>query len=275
MGLILPHVQQAFLGTNAGASLSAPGQTLTASATPHTKGTVVEISSGATRDWYGLHVMIMNDSVSATFITNLVDVLVGPSGSEQPIIPSIIGTHGISSNLGGSWSYFWPVFIPGGTRVSARTQSNVASRNTNIAVWEPSGFGTVPPYKTFQRVIAIGADVTTSGGLAHLGGSTGAFSTFTNIGSPLPFDIKALAMMVAMDNNTSMNALGYNWQVGIGGTQIGGIATQFSGNNTEYVGHQVPNVPFYIQIPAGTQLQIRVACTGTAQSFQHSLYGFA
>jgi hypothetical protein len=219
--------------------------------------------------------MIMNDSVSATFITSLVDILLGASGSEQPIIPSIIGTHGNSSNGGGSWSYFWPVFIPGGTRVSARTQSNVASRTTNISLWEPSGFGPIPPYKTFQRVIAIGADTSTSGGLVHTAGSTGAFSTFTNIGSTLPIDIKALAFAVSIDNNTNMTTAGYNWQVGIGGTQIAGIATQFSANNTEFVGHMVPTVPFYTQIPAGTQLQIRVACTTTPQSFQYALYGFA
>jgi hypothetical protein len=92
-----------------------------------TPGSVTEIISATTRDYAGFAVMLDNNGGVNENDEFGVDIFVGPSGSEQFLVPSIY----LSSRNHKFVSPNYMIFIPAGTRISARA-SNIES-NTDAA----------------------------------------------------------------------------------------------------------------------------------------------
>lgn len=102
------------------------GTQLDPGATVNTFGSVVEFSSSTSFNYKGFFLSFGNNANSAISPahTNLIQVMVGPS-TERVIVPMIrsdqdTGTDGPRP----SFSPFFPVWIPSGTRISMKTQSN-------------------------------------------------------------------------------------------------------------------------------------------------------
>ena len=109
-----------------------PGQPLSTGGTVITpvvgaKGAWAQVFASLTADTYGLMILVHNSRTSAANRGYAIDVGIGAAASEQVIIPDLIGSNaGVTNNTGGIWYYF-PVFIPAGTRVAVRAQGSVVT----------------------------------------------------------------------------------------------------------------------------------------------------
>jgi hypothetical protein len=124
-----------------------------ASATPHTKGSWIQLVAATTADIYGLLVFsTTNTSSSAADSSSLLDVGVGASGSEVVAVadlamgyrgaglgasgaevvavPNICATASSAESLTPTDQGAWLVDVPAGTRIAARYQ--IASLATTL-----------------------------------------------------------------------------------------------------------------------------------------------
>lgn len=108
--------------------------TVTASATPHTKGAWTALTASAAADYGGLVLKVGNAFVTATNTAILMDVGTGTAGSEVVRIPNInTGHHQLSASTRIA-RIVLPFAIPKGTRVAARMQSIVASKTQTVTM---------------------------------------------------------------------------------------------------------------------------------------------
>src|SRR3990167_591478 len=98
--------------------------TLTASATPHTKGTWVQVDASAARDVCGM-IFRTTTAVGASGVNTsmLLDVGVGANPNELAVVADIpVGYHANDRA-----ETFLPIHIPAGSRISMRIQAAVVS----------------------------------------------------------------------------------------------------------------------------------------------------
>jgi hypothetical protein len=115
---------------NAAASVSV-SVAVTASGTPHTKGSWAQVVASTTTDVTAIEIFALTNTFqTGTNTSTLLDIGVGGSGSEQVIVPNInVGYEFLGV---GMWEF--PVFIPAGSRVALRSQSAVASKAVTFGV---------------------------------------------------------------------------------------------------------------------------------------------
>ena len=111
--------------------------TVTASGTAHTKGSWVELDASTSQDASFINVGCSNTAVSGTDTGMLVDIGIGGSGSEVVLIPNILAgwqPTGASANASKQRNSGFPVFIPAGSRLSARCQAVIVSDTVDVGV---------------------------------------------------------------------------------------------------------------------------------------------
>lgn len=135
--------------------------TVTASASTHTKGMWTQLVASVSFDVLAFDINADNVAASATNTSMLLDVGIGGAGSEVVLVANILcGGNAIDS----SRAAHFPIFIPSGTRISARIQAAIGSDTTEVSM-RLFGGGTWQQ-QTFQAVDTIGSDTTTSGGVS-------------------------------------------------------------------------------------------------------------
>lgn len=244
--------------------------TLTAHATPHEKGAWVTLVSSATYDSFGFWIVVAGSSTNATRTDMMLDVAIGPN-QENIIVPEwLCGWRG---NIAASpMGLYFPIFIPKGSQVSARIQALITIDAVTCLFMLNGGLsGQSGPI--FRGCDALGTVPASSIGTSHTPGNTGAESTAADIGSPTTKHYGAISLMVqGTMSNTNMTAIGYHWELVIGGQTICEWYTRCDG--TEATLGPFPPTPFYTSIPSGTQLQIRAEASGTAQAQDVAFYGY-
>ena len=109
-----------------------PGQPLNTGGTVVTpvvgsKGSWAQVFATLDADTYGLMICVHNGRTSAANRQTVIDIGIGAAGSEQVVLPDLIGSNAaLLSSLGGLWYYF-PIHLPAGTRVAVRAQSSVTT----------------------------------------------------------------------------------------------------------------------------------------------------
>lgn len=241
---------------------------ITSGATANTKGTYQTLHASTPYDCYGFSLAIVNVFTAGAAINMLVDIAVGAAAAERVIVPNVLA--GASGNATqGAYAPFFPIFIPKGTRISARSQDSVGSKIVSVAVFLHGGG--VPPWPVFTACENYGAVTATSKGLAHTAG-TSAESTWTNVGSVTGRQIGAILPMIQSDTVAALNALAYAMELGIASTLL--AEYYFSTTTSEAVNSLLPTMPHFCKIPASTQMMIRCMCGGTGQSLQYGILGF-
>ena len=95
------------------------------------KGAWAQLYASTTSDAFGLLICINTNTLSASSRGTLVDIGIGDIGSEVVLVPDLVAGNAGAYIVGGIWYYF-PIFIPAGTRVSAR---GCSSRTTAFNVY--------------------------------------------------------------------------------------------------------------------------------------------
>lgn len=122
-----------------------------------------------------------------------------------------------------------------------------------------------------QTVQPIGIDTATSRGQFHVCGNSGAFSSWTNLGSALTRDCGAVQWAAQGENDTSAEStIVHQFNFGIGGVRIGPplvTGMSFTESSTS-----LPGLPIFHSLPAGAQLQVQGTCSNTAQTIDVAAY---
>lgn len=267
-GLALQHNLEATPSTT-------PGTTITAAGSAHTKGNWSSLLDPVGFDVSWLCVYLHNTFVAATETGVMVDIGVGPSGggSEQVVIPNLLAGHAASQGQAvgapGTRCYSTPFYIPKGTRISARCQARTASDTCDVVLWVFGGMSGQMWLPT--RADDIGTDTSTTRGALVTAGNSGAESAWTSVGSTTARDYHGYMLGMQGGSNTTITALAYHWETGFSSTAH---AEFYSGCTTsEIVSGPYPDLPVFMPIPSGTQMQIRGECSGTAVEMSFAYYG--
>lgn len=119
----------------------------------------VELIASLSHDTYGLMVNINSGSTIGASRNTVLDIGIGAASSEVVLIPDLIcGNAGTYSLTGSGLWYYFPIFIPAGARVSARSQSSVATA-FNVAVTAFQKPLNPSMLKAASYVIAVGMTV--------------------------------------------------------------------------------------------------------------------
>jgi len=277
--LYVPNHGQAALEDNVGTTSSEMGATVTADGTTaHTKGAYAELIASTAYDAFGITVAIAGLGTAASTNTrSLVDIAVGAASSEVNIIPNLIcGQAGqwASASFGPA-TYFFPLYIPAGTRLSARIQSLALSDTATVCVWLNQF--QVPGKWYGQRVTAYGVNTATSSGTSHTHGNS-SYATTTQLTASTTNPVKYLQFGVDLLTDTT-------------GNNKRGLFRIAAGSSTNYVVSDLPyresttleTMEFVLanailsqmqfNLPAGSYLGIGAMMSAAGEARGHALYG--
>jgi hypothetical protein len=178
------------------------------------KGAAAVISASTPFEAHGIFV---NFSTKSSAADQLVDILIGGAGVEQVLIPNIYYSAGSNSAYGKS--FFFPCYIPAGSRITAKTQSATASVTCRVSVTllQQSFLG----LPGFSKFLALGADVTNSRGTPLTDPTAAAWGAWTQIVASLS-DTIAWIMPIFGDRAIATRTSGnkYHGQLGEGGAGV-------------------------------------------------------
>lgn len=231
------------------------GPTITAHASANTKGSYTEIISSTPHDAHWIMVTL-GVALREDF---LVDIAIGGAGSEQIVIANF--PH---SNVPGGGqatnTTLIPVFIPAGSRVSARCQATTGAAVVRIALHllqmgalSPGSAGFVETY---------GANTGDSGG-AQLdsGGSANTKGSYTEITSATSRPIRWLVLCIGnMNNSARQDTVGYlDIAIGAAGSEQVIVPNIPIGQDSGADMCWPAYVSFPIDIPAGSRIAARTS----------------
>lgn len=274
MPLYTPSVNLADTSTNLPSTPSlTPGATVTAGAA-NVKGSWAQCIAATPFDSAFIAIAVNNIHTAATATQTLLDIGTGANPNEVAIINNLLigQTPGFTYASGqNSRTFLFPLFIPRGTRISARCQSLVASKSARVCVAVYSG-GSLP-FPAFSAVDTLGVTTASSAGTSVTAGNTGAAGSWTSVGSTTTRGYGGV-MMSLQGTGTVITQLAYHYNIGISSAAIpsAGSAYLFATDAGEALSGPWPNLPVLADIPSGAQLQVRGTCSGTAEAQQAALY---
>lgn len=245
------------------------GTVLTASATPHTLGSITQIIASTTYEAEWFRIYVNNSAVSATITDQLLNIYVGGAGSEVLFIDSLLCGWAAPVASGAATIYWFPVRIPRGTRISGALRALIASDTVQVMIdygvsngehWVGGGIET------------LGADTANSRGTAVTPGSTsdGSWATIGTSGRRYRY----LMPGIAGNNDTSLVAETIAWDVGSSSAVYQNMADFWTYDSTSE--NQGPWLPrgWWCDVPSGTSLQVRGQSSTTPSGLQYAcLYG--
>lgn len=265
MGLWLPPAGFGYLGTNLIVS-DRNGSTVTASATPHVKGAWASLIDPVPEDVYGISVKVGGIAGATTVTSLLLDIGAGPTGggSEYVVLEDLDcwGAPAVALPARGK-TWFFPVFIPKGERLSARSQAVIASDNCSVAVniyGGADGWAMGVP-KMWERLGAV----TDSNGPSVTAGS-GAFGSWAAVLDPITKPYRWWHVGMGALADTSILAGDILVELGIGETTaavttIGSWC--FGQSASEDIAGPDPSIPVYQPLPNDTANGIFARICGT------------
>jgi hypothetical protein len=253
-------------------SSSAFGTVVTAGGTAHTLGSSFTDLITPAHDVYELYIFISDTFTSNTQTDALVNLYIGSAGNEVLFIEGLLA--GWCANLNGgtlnSKRYRFPVFVPAGTRISAKSQSIVASKNVDVAIYAAGG---KPSGWVGTGVETLGLNTASSQGTSVTPGTTseGSFTSIGTSGKHYGYVFPMVQGTLA-DTGVSNNVIALD--IGSGGTVFPDLEDLFHHmtGSTESGGNLTEGA--FCDIPSGTALQLRAQISGsTAEAVDCAIYG--
>jgi len=243
------------------------GVLITASASTNTKGSWTELIASTTYDSFGFWLKFTASFTAATIEDILADIGIGAAASEVVLMPNLmVGARADTQNFGGL--IFIPLFIPKGTRVAARCQSNIASNTVrmNIIINGAQSEGQA----IYVGCDAYGVNTGTSAGTVHTSASTR--SAKASVGSTLSRDYSAITLGIGV-NLTVQNSRTVIAFLSISGG-VDMAAWIFTGTTSEYLFGPVPDAPVPLRLASGSQLEVSMDTVSGTDSYKVAYYCF-
>jgi hypothetical protein len=250
--------------TSARTFITSGAAAATANTSAHTKGAWSQIifSTPAQGSW--LHLSCTAFNTTATNTATLLDVAIGASGSEVPIISNVAVGGAASTN------FTFPVQIPSGSRLSARIQSVVTGGKTgtiSMFVVDAGDYALSP-----TSVDVIGTDTATSKGTDF----TGSSGTWVEATASTTQAYRAVCFVPSMHDAdvATINVTTADIGIGAAGNEVAFANTRFSTNANEFIGTSQPFIdPHGRNIPAGSRLAARHFITANPSKYGFCLIG--
>lgn len=245
------------------------GVTVTSSSSANTKGSYTEIlaSSVTARKADGFMLTMFRNSGGAKGgFDILTDIAIGGAGSEQVIVSNLLGCR--YENGSEVSSIFFPISIPGSTRVSCRTAAASGSTPETVSIQLLHGGFKLP--QALSGAEGLGTSAGDSGGTGITSGNGSKSAYVEIIGSTTK---RYYGLIIATSGQSSVPAevrILIDVAVGAGAAEqiiIPDYGCRVSGSTPN------PSCFFPVDIPAGTRLAVRAAGSA-ARAFDISLVGF-
>lgn len=232
------------------------------SATANTMGGYAELIPSTPFDVDGMLLFLVSQNASInSFIT---EIAIGSDGSEINIIPGIL----LGGGRGNSRAMYFPISIPAGTRLSARTQCLLVGpnlRGVNVfATLFPRNYTRLPMLAT--RAFSYGLDYTTTSGIEiDPGAAENTKGAWVEITPSTDQDIRYLILSYDFYSNTTATQarMFIDVAVGANGSERIVLPDLFSQLSTE---SDTPHPPFHalpVFIPKGSRIAVRAQSTIT------------
>lgn len=259
--------------SSADTSTSTAVITCTASATPHTKGSYVQLIASTTHDTETLTITFHGGVFTDTFNTStLLDIAVGGAGSEVDLISNLA-----VGDLAPRITYVIPIKIASGSRVSARIQSVIVSKQITISAgFRAHGDNQAVPTTCTTYGVTSG---NSNGVTLTAPGSTNTKAAWTQITSATTADLTRLFVAIHSGQSGQSASTGLiDIGTGASSSEVVVIPDLFYEMlNTELIWPATSCFAFTIAIPSGTRLAARYQSTSTAAGGapKIALYGLA
>lgn len=281
MALILPG-SPAFANctdnlTGAPHALGQFGTNFTAGAN-NADGATVTVLTAVAHDIHYLVIGLAGNAVTGGDGQVLIDVLQDPAGGTAwaSLIDDLISgfTLALSTNCPiGLW-YHFPVYIKSGTSIGVRART---AHTSDITIGRVVMYGFGNPKRPEMwwcgsKVESLGINAAASKGTNVTPGNA-TYGAWTSVGSPTTGRYGAIQIGVNGTDAASIG-IGHYWQIGHGSAKLGGSGTVATANNTNEAGPRNIAIPMWCDIPEGTQMQVRGACTDASIEVHNlALYG--
>ncbi len=262
--LFVPPTMASVYQTNLSVS-SQNGTTITSSASANTKGSYTSLVDPTDFPSYGIWIRIGDVGASAAVTDMLVDIAFGPTGggNEEIIIPNL--------NVSGAGTlityphkvFFFPVYVPTGTRVSARCQDTAGSDTCVIAIWLGQD-ALLSPMR--GKVTDYGAVIASSRGTLVTPGNA-TYGTWTQLDASLDYAHRLWSIATDSGGDTSLPSNGRSWLIELGVGPDSGNVTAIGGpfalrmTTQEMIPAPFPLIQ-YGETVAGDPLWVRAASEG-------------
>ncbi|MBK9427316.1 MAG: hypothetical protein IPN63_07990 [Gammaproteobacteria bacterium] len=241
-----------------------PGTGVPSNATTLLDGAVTELISAANnmQDSWGISLYITSTGASATAAEACMDILIG-GATDDVLIPALICGYGVMGKAW--WNYFFPLHIPQGKRIAA-THANVRVNITSQVICHLYG-GSPPPFRVGRKVTTYGTQVNNARGQAVVPTASGGTASVTQMIASTTEDHFAFLPGFQPETDTNMVARNYNIGIGVGAATEDRIGTwEFTSTSLEEFGGPAPNMPAFVDIPAGSRLTMLASNSGTNDS---------
>jgi hypothetical protein len=273
MSLFAPYHRGVQYSRNyTGRPATSQGTVITAGGSSHAlSAAFADVFASTSHDATLVAITILNSRSNAAQSDILLNLYVGASGAETVLIPNLLGGWTSDGQVGGR-TYVFPLYIPAGTRISAKSQALIAS--DTLSVYMELYGGGEPLGWAGQGVECLGAVTASSRGTSVTPGAA-AEGTFTDIGTSTREYRYVLVMAQGSMTDTNMAATVFDADVGVGGAllqTLEGFCFYTSGN--ELTGQLTSGLGRFAVIPSGTALQLRgQVSTATAEPLDCCIYG--
>lgn len=242
-----------------------PGTTVTANATTLLDGAIVECISAANnvQDSWGIFVGVCAQAGPSGLATQgMVDILIGGVTDDVLIASLLCGPN--PRALSSGWMF--PLHIPGGLRIAARTANVVVSKVMSVVIMLYGG--SPPPWRCGRKVTTIGTQINNARGQAIVPGASGGAATATELiaSTAEPYFAFIPSFQVATDTTVATQQM--NVGIGVGAATEERIGTwMFAGTtNEEWLG-PFPQMYVEREIPAGTRLTMLAGCSSALDTY--------
>jgi hypothetical protein len=243
--------------TGSANSVTPAAVTVTASATPHTKGSWTQLIASTSHAAETLVVTILPGTAqSGQNRSTQLDIGIGAAASETVLIPDIQVGHTLNLT-----SFVFPISVAAGTRISARCRSATASQTVGVllSLRQAGDHSAAPTTATAYGVNAAASQGTT----LTIAGAINTESAWTEISASTADDISRMVVTLGAAGGTTLADAAGNVDIGYGASSsevevVTDIPYEMS--SAEQIRPMVA-FPYSVTIPAGSRLVARYKAT--------------
>jgi hypothetical protein len=238
-------------------------------------GTAVSLISAITHDVHKLRVRVGGISSAGNDGNACGDLLIDPAGgsSWSVLISDLVcGMSNIVTSGGLNLSYEFPLYVPSGSSIGWRGKTaHTVDITTGYVTAEAWGEPRNPAmWWCGSGVETLG--ISDSKGTAITPGNSGAWGSWTSIGSTSSRIYKAVQLGINGSDNTALGVQ-YHFEIGTGSAKLPGTSRTWVNLTSSELGYRHNPGLIGCNLPSGTQMQARGVCSGTAENLYGVIYG--
>ena len=246
------------------------GTAITSSASVDTKGAFIELASAAEndRDSFCIDVVISKDGVASNV---LIDIAIGEAGFEQVFIPNLyfFTINGVELEV-----FSFPISVPRGVRISARSQGSISSAVPKVFVCLQSGGFTQG--SALSGIKSAGDDVATTSGVTITQGNQ-VYGAWVEMHANTTKEFKGFVVASHRNILASWSTGNVAWRVAIGsaGNEVVISDGNVTSNDSSEKGARFASAFNNVSIPIGSRVSISASASSSNGDFTNDyvLYG--